>query len=328
LTSEPVPLVIVEQTQHEPYWVAAGSPRDIAHEVHVASVTHLRAERQANAMAYFAVLAAAAAVVAAIPTIVDVRTAVAVPASGRYHLVDLFTNNIGAVIAAAAALIAGTLVRTRLDRFGVGLAGGAGLALAAFVGFQYGRTQVIESVAASDVPGGAAGHYELGFWVLVAAGVLGIATASIALAPIGGGARRRRTDLVIALVGVAGALALAGGPLLPVGGAAFTDNWSTDVAPTAFVVSRLVVLGVLAVTGVVGFASRRLWGVGIALGGMCVAGWQWLSSFAQLGDAPAGVGGRNPIAADSVPHVVTTTGFVAALLAVIAALIRSRPHVH
>jgi hypothetical protein len=322
--SQPARVVVVEQTAHEPYWVGAPSAHDVADEVHHVTVGRVRAARQANAMAYPAALAAAAAVVATIPVVVDIRTAVAVAAAGDYHLVDLFTNNIGAMVAAAIALAIGASLRTRLDGFGVGLAGGAGVALAAFVAFLYGRTRVVETVAATDVTGGATAHYELGAWVLLAAGVLGIVTALVAAVPAGRDSPRRRTDLLVALAGVLGALALAAGPLLPVDGARLADNWSTDAAPGAFVVTRLVVLGVLALTGVVGFASRRLWGIGLALGGMSIAGWQWLSSFAQIGDAPAGVGGRNPVASDSVPHAVTTAGFALALLACVCALIRSR----
>lgn len=321
LTLEAAPVVVIEQTRHESYWVSAPTTQEIAREVRQVTIANVRDARRARTVMYVASLAAAAAVVAAVPPLVEVRALQPVPTAGDYHLIDLFTNNVIAVIVAACVLIAASALAMRGSRFGVGLAGGSGLALAAFVGFQYGRVRVVEAITARSASGQVDVAYQLGFWVLVAAGGLGLVTAIVALTPTGSRAARPSTNAVLALAGGLGTTAMALGPLIPVDGGTFADNWSTGATPTAFVVARFAVLAALVTSGVIGFASRRAWGIGLALGGMSIAGWQWLSSFGKIGDAPAGVGGRNPVATDVLPHAVTTIGFVVAFLAAVVSLI-------
>jgi hypothetical protein len=119
---------------------------------------------------------------------------------------------------------------------------------------------------------------------------------------------------------------LAFGPLVPVDGAAFADNFRsidpTRDLPAAFFAGRLGQVGLIALAGVAGMLIVRSYGVGLALGGITVPLWLWIASLGQIGANPVGIADRNPGANDTVPHAVTTVGMVATLvlLALAAAL--------
>ena len=66
----------------------------------------------------------------------------------------------------------------------------------------------------------------------------------------------------------------------------------------------------------------RTYGLGLAVGGVSIATWLWVSSLIELGSRPIGIADRNPGADDTVPHAVTSVGMVStlALLAIAAVL--------
>ncbi len=82
-------------------------------------------------------------------------------------------------------------------------------------------------------------------------------------------------------------LLVAVGPLVPIGDATWRDNIrSPDAAidlPTIFFAGRLAQVALIAFTGVVGFLVVRAYGLGLAAGGLSVAGWLWITSLIELG---------------------------------------------
>jgi hypothetical protein len=131
---------------------------------------------------------------------------------------------------------------------------------------------------------------------------------------------------------------LAVGPLVPVGEATWRDNVRSPSAaidlPTIFFAGRLAQVGLIAFTGVIGFLAVRAYGLGLAAGGLSVAGWLWITSLLEIGPRPTGIAARNPGAVDTLPHGVTIVGMILSvvlvLIAVIAALVSrlaaGRPH--
>ena len=69
----------------------------------------------------------------------------------------------------------------------------------------------------------------------------------------------------------------------------------------------------------------RAYGLGLAAGGLSVAGWLWITSLLEIGPRPTGIAARNPGAVDTLPHGVTIVGMILSvvlvLIAVIAALV-------
>jgi hypothetical protein len=167
---------------------------------------------------------------------------------------------------------------------------------------------------------------DLGYWLLIAAGAIGIvlffASINDAL-----GDRRPGLNPWVAALGALAAVVTAAGPLIPENQAVFSDNWYLVEAPgeppALLLVGRLVQLGLLAFTGVVGFLSVRRWGLGLAIGGSLPIVWLAASTLFELGDNPVGPGFRNPGAADMHLHGVTIIGVSAlaamSVLSVIAA---------
>ena len=111
-------------------------------------------------------------------------------------------------------------------RWGAGLAGGGGLALAGWAALVIGLAEwpVVMAEAAAARP---TTTRELGYWALVAAGGLGVI---VFLASLTGSGRDRQggLDPWIAALGAASFLVAAGGPLIPLGTADFSGNYSSE----------------------------------------------------------------------------------------------------
>lgn len=105
------------------------------------------------------------------------------------------------------------------------------------------------------------------------------------------------------------------GPLIPMNGAAFGDNFSNDFIPPASLYLRLAVLVLIGLGGLIGFLANRRWGYGMALGAISVGAIQWATAIAESGDYPLGIAGGNVGATDYTPHLVTTIGVIVMLLA-------------
>ncbi|MFK8025398.1 MAG: hypothetical protein AB8G26_15680, partial [Ilumatobacter sp.] len=170
---------------------------------------------------------------------------------------------------------------------------------------------------------------DLGYFLIAAIGLLGLLVFIVSLRMAGTGGRPGLNPW-IAAVGALAAVVLTAGPLVTLSGVPLDANLGTAGIPREFFAGRLIQLGMILVTGVIGFLSVRTYGLGLAAGGLGVAGWMWISSLAELGDRPVSVAVGNLGTLDSVPHAVTTVGVSASivLLAVAATMATlSRPRV-
>ncbi len=273
-----------------------------------------------------------AALMTMVADVVDIRTTRPAPGivTGSRTLADLGTNLDLAVFVGAAVMVLGSLLACFGLRWGAGVAGGAGLALAGWAGLSIGLAEVPIAVAESITRTSSEVFVlritrDLGWWLIVGVGVVGLLVFIASLRSVGTGGRPALNPLVAAVTAVAGVV-LAFGPLVPVGQADFADNFrSTDPSqdlPTAFFAGRLGQVALIAIVAMVGMLIVRSWGLGLAAGGVTVAATMWVTSLTELGDRPIGIADRNPGATSTVPHAVTTVGMVStlALLAIAAAL--------
>ena len=285
-----------------------------------------------RAIFILSIFGVAAALMTIVADVVDIRTTRPAPGivSGSRTLADLGTNLDLAVFAGAAAMVLGSLLACFGLRWGAGVAGGAGLALAGWAGLSIGLAEVPIAVAESITRTSSEVFVlrvtrDLGWWLILGVGVIGLLVFIASLRSVGTGGRPALNPLVAAVTAVAGVI-LAFGPLVPVGQADFADNFrSTDPSqdlPTAFFAGRLGQVALIGIAVMVGMLIVRSWGLGLAAGGVTVAATLWITSLTELGDRPIGIADRNPGATSTVPHAVTTVGMVStlALLAIAAAL--------
>ena len=276
----------------------------------------------------FSLLAMAATLMASVADVTDIRTSRPVGGItvGVRELADIGTNLPVAGFIGASVMLLGGLLSCFGLRSGAGLAGGAGLSMAGWAAVTIGLAEVpihqaegITRNTGSDINGFTlAVTRDLG-WILVAAvGIIGIIVflASLRMAGTGG---RRGLNPWIAAIGALGAVILAAGPLIPLGGATVDLNLGFVGLPRVFFAGRLVQLALIALTGIVGFLSVRTYGLGLAAGGLAVAIWLWVTTLAGLGDGPVGVGIGNLGTFDTTPHAVTTVGLVMSLVLIAVA---------
>lgn len=275
-------------------------------------------------------VATVAAVVAAATAVVDVAS---INITGDLVLSQVFKLNdfasnltVGAIIA-AVLLVSGAAFGATGRRFGSGLAGGAGLALAGMMGMVIGQvTALFDSQEVALLAGGGSftltTTQEIGFWLAVAAAGFGLLTFALSITSAGKD-RFPAINPAIGVLGALGTLAVVVGPLIPMNGAGLGDNFSNEFVPPATLYLRLAVLVLIGVGGLVGFLANRRWGIGVALGAISIGAWQWATAIGESGDLPYGIAGGNPGAnpTDFAPHIVTTVGVVVMLLAAIVGLV-------
>ena len=256
--------------------------------------------------------------------VIDLRTTRPAPGitTGVRTLEDLGSDLGLAGFVGAAVMVLGSLLACFGLRWGAGLAGGAGLALAGWAGLTIGLAElpiaIAESITrTSSIQFTLRVTRDLGWWLIVGVGVIGVIVFLASLRSIGSGGRAALNPLVAAITAVA-LVVLAAGPLVPVDGAAFADNFrSVDPnrdLPAAFFAGRLGQVGLIALAGVAGMLIVRSYGIGLAVGGISVPFWLWIASLGEVGPDPVGIADRNPGAGDTVPHAVTTVGMVATLV--------------
>jgi hypothetical protein len=278
-----------------------------------------------------AIFASVAALLAAMADVLDVRTSrpAAGISSGVIQLNDLAGNLGPAAVFGATIMLAGGLLACFGLRWGAGLAGGAGLALGGWAALTLGLVEVPASTARSITRASNEAYTltvtrDVGWWLVMAVGVMGLIVFFGSLRSVSRGGRRALNPLLAAF-GALCALVLASGPLVPVGDGTWRDNFSSPTAaidlPTLFFVGRIAQVGLIAIAGVVGMLLVRNYGLGLAAGGVSVALWLWVTSIAELGWKPTGIAERNPGATSTVPHDVTTVGMVSTLVVVILAAI-------
>jgi len=292
-------------------------------------------------MFILAVFGAIAVALVPAANMIDIRTSRPVDGiePGYVDLERFGTNLAVASYVAVVVMVLGALIACWGLRWAAGLAGGAGLALIGWAGLVIGlveaRLEVAEAITRTypaDRP-----QFELtitrdlGYGLVVGVAAVGLLVflASLRLSRTGG---RPGLNPWIAAVGAVCSLVLAAGPLIPVNGASFSDNFRTAMTagdvPSAYVWGRVGQIALIGVIGAIGFLLVRTYGLGLAAGAISVAAWLWFSSLAELGDDPLDIAARNVGAVDTKPHAVTTVGMVLTLtmlaIAAVAAYVQHR----
>ena len=249
---------------------------------------------------------------------------------GAWIADDLADNLSVAGLIAALVMVVGGVGSSFGWRWGSGLAGGGGLAAAGLAAVIIGLAQYPIDAAhefaaiPTDEQFTLTITKALGYWLLVAAGAIGIvvffASTNDAFSDHRGG-----LNPWIAALGALAVVVATAGPLLPVDLASVSDNWYVGDRPgdppTMLVAMRLVQLGLFAIGGVVGFLSVRRWGLGIAAGAVLPSVWLGVSTLFEIGTSPVGPGYRNPGAADSTLHGVTIIGLSSTLAMLVLATV-------
>jgi hypothetical protein len=278
-----------------------------------------------------AIIAAGAAIVGVASTIVEITTpSGSAPFDvGIWKVNDFGTNNTIAALLAAGTMVVGALAWCFGYRWGAGLAGGAGAALAGWAALLIGLAELPVSTAEAGARLAPADiTRDVGFWAVVAAGGVGVLVLLVSFARAGND-RRAGLDPWVAALAAVSALVAALGPTIPEGSAGWSGNYSSagfavDL-PTAFFAGRLVQLGLLAFCGVVGFLLVRRYGLGLAVGGAVSAGWMVATAATDRTDSPIGPAFRNPPYDVLKPHAVTIVGMALlgffALVAIVMALL-------
>ena len=264
------------------------------------------------------VLATAAVVVATIVQVLDISGTGLTNLDGAWKLNDFGTNLTVAGILTALTMILGALAWCVRYRWGAGLAGGGGAALAGWAAIAIGQAEVPAHTALGSAFANSTVTRDIGYWAIVAAGGLGLVALIVSLLRTGDDGRAG-LDPWVAALGAMATIAAVVGPLLPIDGADVDLNWSsapgTDV-PTAWFIARLVQLVLLLLCGVFGFLLVRRYGLGLAIGGTICAGWLVLTTATEQTDAPIGLAIGNPggLTPPPVqvpiedPHIVTIVG--------------------
>ena len=279
---------------------------------------------QVRVIFLLALFGAAAMLMSIVADVIDLRTTR--PANGITtgpQTLEQLGSNLGlAGFVGTAVMVLGGLLACFGLRWGAGLAGGAGLALAGWAGSAIGLAELPIAIAQSITRTSSVEFTlritrDLGWWLILGVGVVGLVVFFASLRSIGSGGRGALNPLVAAVTAVA-MVVLACGPLVPVGTAAFADNFRsvdpTRDLPAAFFTGRLGQVGLILLAGVVGMLIVRSYGLGLAVGGVSVSSWLWISSLAEIGSNPVGIGYQNPGAGSTVPHAVTTVGMVATVV--------------
>ena len=276
-----------------------------------------------------ALFGAAAMLMTIVADVIDIRTTrpAAGITTGARTLDDLGSDLGLAGFVGTAIMVIGGLLACFGLRWGAGLAGGAGLALAGWAGLTIGLAElpiaIAESITrTSSIQFTLRVTRDLGWWLIVGVGVIGAVVFVASLRSIGSGGRAALNPLIAAITAVA-MVVLAFGPLVPVNDAAFADNFRsvdpTRDLPAAFFAGRLGQVGLIALAGVAGMLIVRSYGIGLAVGGVSVPLWLWIASIGRIGPNPVGIAERNPGADDTVPHAVTTVGMVSSLALLVLA---------
>jgi len=280
-----------------------------------------------------ALLAAAAAVIAMVSVLIEIRpdTPNAPFENGTWMVNDFGTNNTVAAVLAVVAVVLGAMLWCFGFRWGAGLAGGGGLALAGWAALLAGLAEwrIADAERLAGIAPATIGR-EVGYWSLAAAGALGVLVFVTSLTGSGRD-RQGGLDPWIAALGAASVLVAAGGPLIPLGEADVTGNYnSSSLAidmPDLFFAGRLVQLGLFAFAGIVGFLLVRRFGLGLAIAGATVVGFQLATAATDQTETPIGPAFANPGSLDLAPHGVTVVGMALAgffaLVAVVMALLDS-----
>jgi hypothetical protein len=184
-------------------------------------------------------------------------------------------------IVAVVFLVAGCLASHR-RRGAIGLAAGSGAALASIQ--LYTGMLIYKSIKANSEFGSFAPDVKWGpgFWLMTIGAGCGVLACVIGLADLAT-ADRRPVHPVLAMLGAAAVVAFVGGFFVPpsdFGASISFHDWNFS-QPGWEIRTRMVLFGVIALGGVIGFLSRRMWGVGFAVGSMAYLAPAWIVAKAQ-----------------------------------------------
>ncbi|MGB3736113.1 MAG: hypothetical protein WA964_14240 [Ilumatobacter sp.] len=276
----------------------------------------------------FGLLATVATLMASIADVIDIRTTRPVDGIivGIRTLDDFGSNLAVAGFVGAGLMLIGGLLSCFGLRWGAGVAGGAGLSMTGWAAVTLGLVEApIHAAEGRTLDANEVTAFtlsitrDLGYFLILAIGILGLVAFVVSLRMAGTGGRSGLNPW-IAAVGALSAVVLAAGPLITPGGVPLDANLGTATFPVEFHAGRLIQLGLIVVTGVVGFLSVRTYGLGLAAGGLSVATWMWITSLAEFGALPQSVGAFNIGSADTMPHAVTTVGVTASLALLLIAV--------
>ncbi len=286
-----------------------------------------------------AILAVVTSLMVVVADVTDVRTDRPVDGIDNQlrTLADIGSNLPIAGFIGAAVMMIGGLLHCFGLRWGAGLAGGAGLALAGWTAVTIGLAEVPISTAeritrdpSTPGPFTLTVTRDLGYWLVIALGALGVLVFVLSLTKFGSGGAPG-LDPWSAAVGAVGGVIAAAGPMVTLGDADFSANFGTNSLPTMFFAGRITQVALLAAAAMIGFLSVRSFGLGLVAGGVTVPLWMWATSLVELGDTPIGIAVGNLGTTSIEPHAITTTGtaitLVMLIIAVILAVVQSRRYV-
>jgi hypothetical protein len=250
--------------------------------------------------------------------------------TGTWYLDDFADNlSIAVLIASAAGVIGGVAAAFRW-RWGSGLAGGSGLAMAGLGTLAAGLAQLplqaARDFAATPNPQDFSLTLttDIGYWLLLTGAGLGLVVFFASLNEAFGDRKPGLNPWIAALGALATVVAVIG-PMVPEGTARFGDNLyrdpGFDSSPSLLLFGRLVQLGLLLLAGIVGYLCVRRWGLALVVGGTLPVMWMAVSTLFELTGNPIGPAYRNPGADDNELHGVTVIGVSAILAMTVLALV-------
>ncbi len=307
----------------------------------------LPARGRAASLFVAAVLAAACAVLSSLIAVVgfDVRSEVNGALSLKAN--DFSSNSIVACLIIAVLMVAGAAMAASGHRFGAGVSAGAGLAGAGLLVWIVGQgLAVLDTITsglhAKGVSYQLATTLDVGFWAAVAGAVLCLVVVVLAWGWRFNDGREPHHP-AIGVFGTFSTLVLVAGLLVPVGGAALVDNFSSErpvnavefgkafvfyllaidhqPQPPVTWILRLVLIALLAVAGLVAFLKGTRFSMGIAVGVLVVQVWLWATSVLQAGDRPFSIAGGNPGGSGVESHAITSVGIMMFLAATVIGLV-------
>jgi hypothetical protein len=319
--------------------IPAATPTTTAEMPSIVALPPERSSFRVGAVFLCGVLGAIVALAGTFTTAVEITSDVTLVPSenapsgfrtGTWMLDDLADNLSIAILIAAVLLVAGGIGAGFRWRWGSGLAGGAGLALAGMVALSIGLAEFPIEAARDFAAIPNAQQFTLtitrdvGYWLLIASAALGILVFFASINEAFGDRRSGLNPWIAALGALATVVAVLG-PMIPEGIATFSDNWyvieGPGQPPALLVAGRLVQLALLLVSGIVGYLCVRRWGLALAIGGALPIVWLAASTLFDLTDTPVGPAFRNPGADEIELHGVTIIGISAVVAIAILALV-------
>ena len=287
--------------------------------------------RGSTVLAVIAGIAGLGIIIGGFIPVLNIQTDAPIPDAGSYKVNDMFlgTNVLLGFIIAGLCMIAGGVLAMLGRRIGAGLAAGAALVTIPVAVVVWGAIDLVsqraEANAFAIAAAGGGGTFfrskqEAGLFVILGGAAVGL-IAVVVSAVQSGNDGRPKLNLALGVAGAVASVLAAIGQLIPGNGRAFSDNVDANFGNHQVLDGRIAVITVVAILGVIGFLRSNRWGVGLALGGISIWAWQWLSSIAVLGDAPTPPGYFAIGGSDFKPHIVTTIGVVTMLVIAVVVLV-------